>query len=458
MKRLQRQGLFQESKKYRRSISCSKNRREALSKGAGTSDEYVFTANAAPVNHEQYYDNDDIMVFDNNDIQQPNVEEQQQPQQQETDQNDDGDDLAGIKDVESTDESDDDELSHDGSKNSEEDEREGGEEGEGDFDGGYLDDDGNPLTAEDYRLIIERLKCQDGFNFQEYVNKLQHIDIYNKMPKDFDKDFLAGISTFTKQEAAMIIHEYAKKCNLTASQVDELLALLKKLFPTANLPLRQSTRGNNLINEIDRYMSSDRDHMLIFDCCPCGKTVYAGGNRSLDRCPENDCQLYRYTPCKRCGSLGTCSHTNTERTAAKVLIYRPFVSVLDDLLRTPGFCSALDYVYMDYKRANYRDVSDGSEFQLHMDAMKTKYRDKVRTNDITEDTKEINIALSVSYDGTQLYKRRAVKFEPLVVTILNLPSSYFRSKAGAGMFLLGVSTSDGNAPFIVTSIRCLCLR
>lgn len=211
MKRLQRLGSLQESKKYRRSISCSKNRREVLHSGAGTSDDYLYTANAAPVIQEEYYDNNDTMVFDDNDTQQQNTEEKQQPQQQQIDQNGDDDNLAGIKDIESTDESDDDELSHDDSKSSGEDEDEGGEKGEGDVDGGYLDDDGNPLTAEDYRLIIEHLKCQDGFNFQEYVHKLQHIDIYDKTPKDFDTDFLAGISTFTKQEAAMIIHEYTKK-------------------------------------------------------------------------------------------------------------------------------------------------------------------------------------------------------------------------------------------------------
>lgn len=273
----------------------------------------------------------------------------------------------------------------------------------------------------------------------------------SSIPSDWENALLSGHSPLNKLEAASKINEFAKSAGLASTHLNELLALINSLFPTANLPAHRTAAGT-LLSTIDKYVgANEQARLLTFDCCPCGRTVYVKDKFCLDQCPEPSCAKLRFTPCRRvdCGALGMCSHLE-ERTPVKVIHYKPFISIVEELLRTKGFLSVMNYEFADRQPGQYRDVSDGTEYKKQMEEMHNRFlleADKSHqqfsssccnaTTNNSSELIELSLAVEVTYDGTMLFKRRHAKFSPLVATILNLPFNY-RSVVGAGMFMLGI--------------------
>lgn len=180
----------------------------------------------------------------------------------------------------------------------------------------------NEFTYQEYRMITESLMFGQGFNFKKYLRMLQHLGEYK--PNVIDAPLLPGASPFTTSQAAIRINGFTKKCNMSALHQQGLLKMMNQLFPTAALPYIKTAKGN-IISTVDKYVGEDTRRLLTFDCCPCGKTVYTLDNADLDRCPQPDCNKFRYTACRQCTyagltNFGLCFHKTSNRVAKKYYI------------------------------------------------------------------------------------------------------------------------------------------
>jgi hypothetical protein len=274
---------------------------------------------------------------------------------------------------------------------------------------------------------------EGGIDFASVLQLLQHQANYGTLPNDAH-DAFADNSPWKKVEVALKFNNLARKCELNDFQVEQMFVALREIFPDANLPLREKRNTKTLASTLDDYNGLNDDHVLTFECCPCGSTVYTGENAYLGQCSE--CNEFRYTPCYECRALGLCRHAN--RTPVKVIQYRTLMSIIKTLLETRGFVPALNHVYLDEQEGFLRDVSDGDEYKKQLAKMKETYNAEVRK--LFEQGPHpvhypvaISLLIGLYFDGSQLFKRHAEgKVAPVVLTILNLPFS-FRSVVGAGL-------------------------
>jgi len=295
----------------------------------------------------------------------------------------------------------------------------------------------NPDHLSDYRMVAARVMFNESFDLAAYVDQLETSTMFQ--PNDANDPFLPG-SAHTKRIAATMMDDFCQAAHLNdRDRLDYLTTMKQLLPPDTNLPIRTTPHGN-LVSEMDKYTLTDKFRCLTFDCCPCGRCVYAGQDAHLDRCKR--CNMYRYTPCKHCQQEGFCPHPSA-RVATVVVNYTPFAGIVFDLLTQPGWMTALNYDNKDREDGKIQDLQDGEEFQAHMRSMHQNFQSMLENSD-EKDIIEISLVLMVYFDGAQLFKKTTTTFMPLVVSILNLPPD-IRSALGQGVFTLTVCTfKDGN--------------
>lgn len=225
---------------------------------------------------------------------------------------------------------------------------------------------------------------------------------------------------------------------------------------------KQSTKEEDGINHFYMHdvVASALSSTLVFDCCPNGCLVFLG-----EHCGDHfSCQLCmspRYGACFRSGCFAgpnqECRHDyRLYRTPGKEIHYRSISSVLQRLLGYPTFRSLVQYVNISPKKQGdimYSPMAQRHLFQLQKQWNQSKLmneckvvKDKFIHRNGTRVYEIIPIFLlfGLNYDGTQPFSHKAVKFKPLLFSILNLPP-YLRYSMGNGMFTLSIFTSDPKA-------------
>jgi hypothetical protein len=207
------------------------------------------------------------------------------------------------------------------------------------------------------------------------------------------------------------------------------------------------------------YVMNSTTSTILFDVCINGDQVYSGDYADGKTCIHPSCGESRYTECSvpSCPSRGEqrdqslCHHAN--RSPRRTLTYRPFTSLIIELLSQPGFETAINYKDINLEKDSeaYVDLLCGEQPQKHikqmnkkakkyLKEMKKNFQKKQAEHDANVSNEElisIVLILGLSYDGVQIFKRKTSHFWPLFFEILNLPPT-FRIKHGVGLFLVGL--------------------
>ena len=277
-------------------------------------------------------------------------------------------------------------------------------------------------------------------------------------------EFYPG-SDLTKQDAISLIDGSFNLVGLNSKDAVIILSLLYQLLPpNSQLPIHFTSNNGRLVNDIDKY-TRRYSHVFGYDCCPCGDFVYVGKmNSLLDRCPSTKseaipgsrrkrnviCGKYRWTTCKYCKKDERCDHF-AYRVPQFQLQYRPILFVIMELLKQgEGFLRLLNYIHVDDMKqySRYSDVMDSNVVSKQLDEMKTKFLGKYSEWD---EIIMVNIVIDLNYDGAQVYKRKTSHFNPLLMSILNIPPIY-RKEIGVGMFILSLFTLPAGTLIFLLSI------
>jgi len=232
------------------------------------------------------------------------------------------------------------------------------------------------------------------------------------------------------------------------------MAMLAQNIPEINWHVRTNKYGD-LKSSVDKYCEDDHS-MIEFHICPSkGCCAFVADYSKDKRC--RICNEPRFTKCKHisCNNrdYNECNHKIENRVSLKSMFYRPFTSLLYNLLKTEGFIHAINFNFLDQTESyKYMDCSDGSTYKNNLNDMKLRYEEKF--GKLEKKPQMINILLGQFYDGCQIFKKKYSVFWPLNAIILNLPPSY-RIKLGIGMFLVSIFTarSKSNAEdFLLRSL------
>ena len=297
------------------------------------------------------------------------------------------------------------------------------------------------------KQLREYLSLIPTFNISNEILQLQHnLDQHKRTSTVSNNAFYPG-STFTESEAVELLHHKFIEIKLDDSQAMELLRDLRTLFPDARLPER--------FNSYAGYKEGFA--VLWMDCCPCGEFVYSGINDTHYRCPH--CNTTRYTRCSRpdCQETLYCDH-KIYRTPRDQLNYRPLSILFMELLSFELFHMAINYesypTYI-YQPQNelYVDISGAASATKATKEMKVRFERamKYEIQQMSGNITPINLLLSISFDGAQVYKTKIADFAPLFITIENLPPS-LRNSVGIGMFTASLFTKkmlSGSYDFIL---------
>jgi hypothetical protein len=170
-----------------------------------------------------------------------------------------------------------------------------------------------------------------------------------------------------------------------------------------------------------------QSNVFIYDICLCGFTIYEGDNFALDHCES--CNTRRYT------------NTEDTRYPIATMNYHPIIFIICELLENKEFVTALNTCNEDSgKEGLYCDVSDGAEYKKNMKQMSDKHDSYKCNKQIPEEAIKINLALSLQYDGAQVFHSTVSNFWPMLVSILNLPPN-IRKTLGHGIFLISLFTA-----------------
>ena len=229
---------------------------------------------------------------------------------------------------------------------------------------------------------------------------------------------IAANSPYTLSQFCEIFEGLSSKCNMGLKYQNQMLAFLRTAIPGAHFPSRLSANGNN-ISDLSANLPPSQQLIEISAC-------------------QNDCCVFtspQQLHCPVCKSYRYCS--SGSKVNAKSLFYRSLSGTIRVLLAHSIFVELLRYKYVKpaaHERYEYMDVMDGLNARRHMNAMHKRFTDKKKkSSDMS--VVEINILISVFYDGVQLFRKKVVNYWPLFFTILNLPPTV-RTRVGAGMFLL----------------------
>lgn len=216
--------------------------------------------------------------------------------------------------------------------------------------------------------------------------------------------------------------------NVTQKQAQETFQLFVDTQPNDSLLINM----NNTNKKTSDFgeVKKDSYSLLLFDSCVCGCTVYEGDNSCLSKCKY--CLLKRYTD-------------ESKRYSIASLNYRPFTTIICELLETETFLTSLKVKNSDSnKEGLYVDILDGEYSKELMSQMNANHKLKVDRNIINESTIEVSLLLGFGYDGAQVFHYSTSNFWPMLLSILNLPPA-LRKTMGVGTFMISLFTSIGNS-------------
>lgn len=294
--------------------------------------------------------------------------------------------------------------------------------------------------------FINNFSCSNLFNdfliVKEIKLKVNEFLMY-KRPENFSIA-VHNYSDHTLGEFASDLKAFIESNGLSLHAQKELMELLTKYFPHAELPAKCDNATHDYqINTLSSYTPPNY-RTLWFDICENGCVVYAGANAPKIRCDH--CGLQRFRKCTQTSCLGKdyeeCRHALEYRVPRKRIPYRPIWSFLIDALQHEGFEIALNYINDDISIENvYGDIQSGLEYRKQLAEMNTLYNEHIcRLPRDSQIPKKINILLGEFYDGCQIFHSKSSSFWPLMVSILNMPPTY-RQKVGIGLFCLSIFTS-----------------
>jgi len=272
----------------------------------------------------------------------------------------------------------------------------------------------------------------------------QSFDIINYAKNDYEKKLstqkndnnivLSDDCPYKMNEVVEKFQYYIASENLYDKTVVNLFGLLSNVLPKINWPI--SIVNNNIVLKLDEYSIEDY-RTLHFDICPSFCMTYVGDYSELFKCPK--CGGNRYRPCHRCHNAAECKH-RFARVPIRRIWYRPLIVLVNYLLETEYFLTAINY-NCDSDSKYYRsDIRTGSNYKKHNAEMHQKFENKNDSSLIM-----VNLLISEFYDGIQLFKTKVQNFWPLMISILNLPLS-MRIQSGIGTFLMSLYTGKLNTP------------
>jgi hypothetical protein len=283
------------------------------------------------------------------------------------------------------------------------------------------------------------------------------------LPNDDDARLFKGniTSVLSKGEFARELRFIVDKFQIPRSFEKIIMLLIDKCFPNSwqlNLPLRKKYRKQNVryYSTIDDYVEPVDLGLLKYDVCSSGCMPFVGDKEHLLQCEY--CKKDRFHPCNQCfnAKKDNCIHNIKKRTSYSYLQYQSLTTLFINLIKLPGFIPATQYRNKDIpynketgKINDYNFLRDNMNTQgyqmatANLERYKKQYFDNVHLTNpefLTDcEYTYVPLYLSVFYDGAQIHKSKVSSFNPLVITINNLPPS-FRNKFQVGTFLASLFT------------------
>ena len=270
-------------------------------------------------------------------------------------------------------------------------------------------------------------------------------------------------SNFTTRDLAKDVHKFlvnngGNSSHARKSVEEDLMCniLLKYLPVDAKLPMDITVNRNKMhyVSTLKKYnLSTDFENRTTwFDICGDSKNcvAFVGDYKKEIKCPK--CCTTRYYKCTRpkCLHLSyencVCNYTSNQRIAKKRVPYRSIIQLFVQLLETESFIDICNTLMAVPEMADMCDIQHGSTYKKHMQECKGRFETWQQEDvEFTKDFINVNLMLSLFYDGIKVYTWKHSTFMPLVISILNLPPTY-RCKFGIGQFIVGLLTvSQGNA-------------
>ena len=273
----------------------------------------------------------------------------------------------------------------------------------------------------------------DGWDIEKFINTF----IENRDRKINDNRLpLYNGSNVMANDFSDELAIWLSRNSVPILEQDKLVAMLDNNVPIVNWPVRK-TLISNKIKSTANLSEELCERYLCVHTCSQGCMAFAGKNDTLTNCLV--CNKARY---KQGGS-----------TPIKRLHLLPIIPKLIQLICTKNFVEILSCRREKYASSSndfYSDVFDGILYKDAMSSMRDQFNKlKAKENNETEIV-EISLCASIFYDGISLFKSNLIDFNPVEITILNLPPC-FRHEFGT-MFCAGVMTSkcgDGVETFFM---------
>ena len=178
-------------------------------------------------------------------------------------------------------------------------------------------------------------------------------------------------------------------------------------------------------------------------CSGCHNTVYAGTtNKFLFECAK--CGVPRFNPCSndQCRKTSTMckqiAHMN-RRYSTDYLIYVPIYTLICSLLSTKWWSTLI----RDSQNRHNAPADDfiidslsASTAKRLMGEMKSQYVRSCAHLASSEIPEEVNLLISINYDGAKMFKKKVATFCPFFITFHNVLAP-LKQVFGVGTFLLG---------------------
>ena len=285
------------------------------------------------------------------------------------------------------------------------------------------------------------------FNLQEKLDYLFRSAI-DSIPTETDfacVPLFQGSNITVKEFSSKIISHF-RNHSVSSALITQIFQIFTDHIPSFTNP----HHGKELLQMLkeEKYVHNypNTIHVITFDVCIKGCMVYT--DSTLKKCEH--CGKSRFRPCKVCIrynnqynsiSEDTCQHEN--RIPFKQLKYRTITLLLVELLKFDSFQKLIKYKWINSSPNETRDVSDRIKYSRNLEEMHETYENHCRSTS-SHNVIEVSILLSWFYDGIQLFSKKSSTFQPLLLTILNLPPS-IRHVIGVGTFLLSFSMFKGDS-------------
>lgn len=239
-----------------------------------------------------------------------------------------------------------------------------------------------------------------------------------------------------------------------------ILTYLSKAIPGIRLPISESKNGNVTLT-LGSYAYIDYRKFKV-NVCPAGCVAYIGRYKNCFRCPNKNCRIMRYEPC-RYKSHGhdfsgreNCdpyrnesnSHSYKFRTPRKAYYYRALIPLLQHTIEWSlgqgnSFLNIFEKTRTEARIesqsvgdgiSDIKDILDAEQCRKHSSEMHERYIKNLEQYPVSL---EYSLLLSQFYDGGGLFDRNHSSIWPLVISILNCNPSA-RIAHGVGLFLVAL--------------------